>query len=247
MRILMFVAVAMAASIGLWVATLLQAPAPIDLNSRATLYAAAGILLSAAAMIGSGLLWWNSRNLEPGSSTSTGTGSGKVERRSDLGGITALAIVATAILLIAGVVTGEVNPVRAALMLLLGGGALFTILVVVDRLAAGSEVEVSSHWGGLGGSLGGWRISQTAILLILALILVSATIVASGGLEPDEVDNKSDSNTSTTADGDSDGNETDPDSNETVDAANAAVDEAGNVGTNASTNETAANGAEGVG
>ena len=189
MPIMIFLVVAAVANIALWIATLLLSPSAFSLADRVTLYALAGTGLSVAAILAYGFMWWTSYHLpvatfrskaEAGTGTGSGTGDGSVERRTNVGQVTALAVIAVGILLIAGVLDGEVQPMRAALMLLLGGGALFTILVVVDRLAAGSEVEVSSHWGGLGGSLGGWRISQTAILLILALLLVSATLAASG-------------------------------------------------------------------
>ncbi|HEY5724276.1 MAG TPA: hypothetical protein VIT45_18345 [Allosphingosinicella sp.] len=224
-----FTIAAMVANIALWWALVLIPPIAFGWTSRETFYALAGTAVCAAAISVIRAEW-------PGS-TGMGTGSGHaaipVGARASLGWITAIGVIMAGAILLAGVLAGEVKPLAAAMTLLLGGGALFTILAVADRLVAGAEVEVSSHWGGLGGSLGGWRISQTAILIVVALILVSATVALSGGLAEQDPANAQE-NVATDGEGE-------PDDPAGVNGAAAAENEAagedsGNASTNAAGN-----------
>jgi hypothetical protein len=56
--------------------------------------------------------------------------------------------------------------------------ALAIALTMVERLRNNDPIELVSHWGGFGGSLGGWRASPLVALasVLLALILASALI-----------------------------------------------------------------------
>ncbi len=91
-----------------------------------------------------------------------------------------VAIAGIVILLLVTAVMGRINPISAALIIICGTLALFAGMHVVEGLARGETIEVNSHWGGLGGSMGGWRLSPLATMLIVALILLGATLAASG-------------------------------------------------------------------
>ena len=93
-------------------------------------------------------------------------------------------VLATGALLLAGIVFDKVEAVPAALLLLCGGAALLIGLTAAEQLKDGRTVEVTSHWGGLGGSLGGWRISPLVITIMLALIFLGAAVTA--GLDSSE-------------------------------------------------------------
>jgi hypothetical protein len=235
-----FLFAAFLANLALWGALIWQSSAPFSWTARESLFALAGMALSAAMIVALFVkrLVEMRDGLEPQWAEGTGTGTGAPVKRSATGWLTALGIAIAGGLLLAGVLTDDAKPVPAALILLLGAGALFTIIAAAERLIAGSEVEVSSHWGGLGGSLGGWRISQTAILLLLALILVSATVMAGNALTAAETNKSVEANESGTADSDATGESSE--ANEAGAGSNAAANEQGNV----TSNESAANVAE---
>ena len=90
-----------------------------------------------------------------------------------------VAVVLSGALLILGVAQGQIRALPAALVLILGTLTLFAGQQAVVALARGETIEISSHWGGLGGGLGGWRVSPVATLLLLALILLGATLASS--------------------------------------------------------------------
>ena len=56
-----------------------------------------------------------------------------------------------------------------ALVLLLGGAALMALVTLLFELASGKDVGIESHWGGLGGSLGGWSLSSPIVALLIVL------------------------------------------------------------------------------
>jgi len=61
--------------------------------------------------------------------------------------------------------------------------AAFLIAAIVAAIhamdaSAREPVELRSNWGGLGGGLGGWRLSRPAVLLLLALALAGAAVAA---------------------------------------------------------------------
>lgn len=87
-------------------------------------------------------------------------------------------ILLAAALLLAGIVFQELKPVPAALLLLCGGAALLIAVTAAEQMKDGRTVEVTSHWGGLGGSLGGWRISPLVMTIVLALIFLGAAVAA---------------------------------------------------------------------
>ncbi len=59
--------------------------------------------------------------------------------------------------------------VLASGLLLFGSLTLCFAGYTAIALAEGRPFQVESHWGGLGGGLGGWRISQPIILLVLTI------------------------------------------------------------------------------
>jgi hypothetical protein len=64
---------------------------------------------------------------------------------------------------------------RAFLLGLFGVAALAAVQGLMQRL--GDEpIELQTTWGGLGGGLGGWRLSGTAVLLIIALSFGASAI-----------------------------------------------------------------------
>jgi hypothetical protein len=100
-------------------------------------------------------------------------------------------------LLIVAVVQDRIEALPAALVLICGTLALLAGFYAFDGLARGDAVAIDSHWGGLGGGLGGWRLSPISTLLLLALALLGATIAT--GIErapqPGNMSNESTSNT----------------------------------------------------
>lgn len=84
------------------------------------------------------------------------------------------------ILLLVAAIVREIEPASAAVIIICGTLTLFAGMHVVEGLARGDTIEVSSHWGGLGGAMGGWRLSPIATLLVVALILLGTTLAASG-------------------------------------------------------------------
>ena len=87
-----------------------------------------------------------------------------------------LALLFAAALLLAAVANEAVNPLAGALVLLCGTAGLLALTLALRGLAEDRPVELKSHWGGLGGSQGGWRLSGTAIAILLSLILISTTV-----------------------------------------------------------------------
>jgi hypothetical protein len=43
-------------------------------------------------------------------------------------------------------------------------------VALIQDLGAGKQLMVETHWGGLGGGLGGWRISRPAIYFVCMLV-----------------------------------------------------------------------------
>lgn len=99
----------------------------------------------------------------------------------------AFALAGLVALLAASAALHDLILVRILLALFLGLGSLVTALRLIEVLRAGEAIEFHSRTGGLGGGLGGWRLSQPAGLLILTAILAGAavTVVATGPRPPD--------------------------------------------------------------
>lgn len=121
------------------------------------------------------------------------------------------------------------NPARAGIVFLCGTLALLAALAAFEALGSGRPIEFETSWGGVGGGMGGWRLSTTAALAALAVIFASATVTI-GAL-----------------DGTGDGNSNGADTNEAEanDAASETESTANNAATDA-TGEAEANGAANV-
>ncbi|MFO1081633.1 MAG: hypothetical protein U1E23_13520 [Reyranellaceae bacterium] len=76
--------------------------------------------------------------------------------------------------LMAVAATGSVSFVSATLILLFGSVALVAGANVVALIRSGETIELQSNWGGLGGGLGGWRLSRVTALLLLGLLFTGA-------------------------------------------------------------------------
>ena len=84
--------------------------------------------------------------------------------------------VALSLIVIAAVVTGSINWAQGIVVVLAGVMAIIAATRAVERFGQGDRIELQSHWGGLGGGLGGWRLSPGASLVVLALMLSSIGI-----------------------------------------------------------------------
>lgn len=72
----------------------------------------------------------------------------------------------------------EVPPLRLALVGISGSITLTASIFLIESLARGEGLQFDSHWGGLGGGMGGWRASPNATLTLFALIFLAATFAA---------------------------------------------------------------------
>jgi hypothetical protein len=94
---------------------------------------------------------------------------------STLAGFTFVGFAVLVALVDAGVRQGLIKPDRGALGLALALLMLLFGVVALSALQRGETVEVEGHWGGLGGALGGWRLSPSAVLILfVALFAVGA-------------------------------------------------------------------------
>lgn len=85
------------------------------------------------------------------------------------------------LLLVPAAATGKVAPLTAALVLVLGIATLLTLAQVLRDISDGNGVGFESHWGGLAGGMGGWRLSPSATTLLLAIMLIGGVIAAGIG------------------------------------------------------------------
>ena len=86
------------------------------------------------------------------------------------------------ILVVLAVMNRQADAIPGAALLLCGVIAFIAALHAFERLKGGEAIEFNSYWGGLGGSLGGWRLSPATTTILLALIFLGATVtIAVGG------------------------------------------------------------------
>ena len=113
-------------------------------------------------------------------------------------GLTVIAWMGFCVGIVYALILGEFdNIATAAVLLLLGTLAISFAAFTARALAQGKPVQVEGHWGGLGGGLGGWRVSQPAVLLILAMAFSGATATALiGSLPPDDPEAQTDASDS---------------------------------------------------
>lgn len=76
---------------------------------------------------------------------------------------------------------GTVNPLAAGMVALLMILASVAALRCFDSLAQGRALGFESHWGGLGGGGGGWRLLPATALALLALSFTGAAVMIAFG------------------------------------------------------------------
>lgn len=91
------------------------------------------------------------------------------------GAILVALLTGLAVSLAIAVVVG-VPPIHAALLGICGAVSLLLAWAVVDAIRTGEGLSVETHWGGLGGGLGGVRLSAALSLVILLLVFAGATV-----------------------------------------------------------------------
>lgn len=91
------------------------------------------------------------------------------------------AVTAVAVILILGVAFQKVPVLPAAVLLICGTAALLVGVAAAAGLERGESIEFTSHWGGLGHSASGWKISPMGTATLLLLILLGAAMVGLSG------------------------------------------------------------------
>jgi len=110
-----------------------------------------------------------------------------IQRKSRLWYVALIVLVVVSFLACAGfvaylaVIRDAIPITRAVLLvlLILAGGCCFA-LFLHNLEALDGRLEISSHWGGLGGGLGGWRVSKSLTYFFAAtgLVALLATVVS---------------------------------------------------------------------
>jgi hypothetical protein len=72
----------------------------------------------------------------------------------------------------------------------LGGVAVILLGIFVYLLMTGESVYLESHWGGLGGGLGGWRVSRALSALLGAIAFASLCVLLAVVLQQSELEQK---------------------------------------------------------
>ena len=75
----------------------------------------------------------------------------------------------TGVLLYAAVRLGEIAAIRAATLYAFGAATAWFIHRFHESMQQEGWPGMETHWGGLGGGLGGWRVSPSVIYLVGAL------------------------------------------------------------------------------
>lgn len=78
------------------------------------------------------------------------------------------------------------NPVQAISIILFGSLTIYFTLLTAALLSSGHALSMESHWGGLGGGMGGWRLSRLMVFFILAIFFggLTATLVTQANYAP---------------------------------------------------------------
>jgi hypothetical protein len=87
-----------------------------------------------------------------------------------------LAIFCLAVMGVAAARSGDLSFAKAMLVIVVGSAALMTAARAILLLGQGETIELHSHWGGLGGALGGWRLSPATSLVLLTLAFTGSAI-----------------------------------------------------------------------
>lgn len=120
---------------------------------------------------GSGTGGGDGLNLRP---VSRGTGDGRQPQRARASlGLTVL----LAALLAAAVYFGRMSAPGAIAAAVFGGAALFFAERLVRSLDRGERASFESAWGGLGGGLGGWRLTTPLVYLVATALFGTLLMV----------------------------------------------------------------------
>ena len=66
--------------------------------------------------------------------------------------------------------------IRASIPLIFALAAIRFFMGFLAQLRKGDRLQIVSHWGGLGGGLGGWGISNAFAFLLGAILFTSASV-----------------------------------------------------------------------
>lgn len=72
---------------------------------------------------------------------------------------------------------GEISASLATLLAVLGGLTVWFLSLFLRAVDADGPPNVESHWGGLGGGIGGWRLSSSLIYLLCAGVIGTVSFV----------------------------------------------------------------------
>lgn len=86
-------------------------------------------------------------------------------------------ITASIYLGVAASTSGASTPLKAALVIALASAALVSGHRCLEALGRGEAIGIESHWGGLGGGAGGWRLLPATAMFFLSLSFISAAII----------------------------------------------------------------------
>ena len=161
---------AVAAVLVLSVGVLYMRPPPFGRPSRFRWTGGTTVLLAMLAFVFGG--WVAERRL---AERLDRLGSAAMESRADAGARSAGAVAAGSgqreVFAFTKVVAGGLGAVAIACLVLFG------------LEARHGDVRVETHWGGLGGGAGGWRLSPALLYLFLAVVMASMlTVIATGAI-----------------------------------------------------------------
>ena len=86
-------------------------------------------------------------------------------------------LTASALALLYEVFRGDLDAVFMATILLFEGLSIAFLSLFLTEIRSDRNIGIESRWGGLGGGLGGWRISPSLIYLVCVLLFASAFVV----------------------------------------------------------------------
>jgi len=117
-----------------------------------------------------------------GCAMATGLGLGR-PASAPVTGLDLLIGVNVVALVALGVWNNLIDPVRGVLLAILAIGGAASLLRAVRALPS-DPIQVESNWGGLGGGIGGWRVSGPLAPLVIGLACVGAAVAIVAGLPP---------------------------------------------------------------
>jgi hypothetical protein len=93
------------------------------------------------------------------------------------------------VVLILSVYTDELSFLQAVIVYLFGFLAIFCARRFFTAVNAGDTLGIETHWGGLGGNMGGWNISKSVTYLLAAVIFGIMAIIGAAHFEKSKTDN----------------------------------------------------------